>query len=48
MPDFVDVDAKNSKYAKLLGGDLQQPVLPDNFDELSVALRVISSLRSLI
>ena len=36
-PDFVNVDAKNLKCAKLPGGDLQQPVLPDNFDELSVA-----------
>jgi hypothetical protein len=36
-PDFVDVDTKNLKYAKLPGGYLQQPVLPDNFDELGVA-----------
>ncbi|KAF8809239.1 hypothetical protein BYT27DRAFT_6526665 [Phlegmacium glaucopus] len=36
MPDFVDIDTKNLKYAKV-PGDLQQPVLPDNFDELGVA-----------
>jgi Phosphotransferase enzyme family len=36
MPDFVNVDTKNLKYAKLPGGDLQDPVLPDNFDELDV------------
>jgi hypothetical protein len=28
MPDFVDIDTKNLRYAKHLGGDLQQPVLP--------------------
>lgn len=37
MPDLVDIDTKNLKYAKLPGGDLQQPVLPDNFDELGAA-----------
>ena len=26
MPDFVDIDTKNLRYAKLLWGDLQQPV----------------------
>ena len=41
MPDFVDIDTKNLKYAKLLGGDdLQQPVLPDNFDSLGVAQKL--------
>ena len=37
MPEFVVIDTKNLKYAKLLGGDLQEPVLPDNFDALGVA-----------
>ena len=37
MPDFVEIDTKNLKYAKLLGDDLQQAVLPDNFDELGVS-----------
>jgi hypothetical protein len=31
MPDFVNIDTKNLKYAKLPGGDLQQPLLPDDF-----------------
>ena len=36
-PDFVDVDTKNLKYAKLPEGDLQRPVLPDNFDKVGIA-----------
>ena len=36
MPNFVAVNTNNLTYAKL-PGDLQQPVLPDNFDELGVA-----------
>ena len=34
IPDFVDVNVDALKHAQVLG-DLQQPVLPDNFDELS-------------
>lgn len=40
MSDFVDIDTKNLRYAKLLGGDLQQPLLPDNFDALNVAQKL--------
>jgi hypothetical protein len=35
MPHFVAFDTNNLTYANL-PGDLQQPVLPDNFDELGV------------
>ena len=34
IPDLVDINVDTLRYAKVLG-DLQQPVLPDNFDELS-------------
>ena len=36
-PSFIDIDTKNLNYAQLPAGDLQQPVLPDNFDELGFA-----------
>ena len=39
-PEFAVIDANNLKYAKLLGGDLQEPVLPDNFDALGVAQKL--------
>ena len=40
MPEFVDIDTKNLSYAKLPEGDLQHPVLPDNFDGLGVAQKL--------
>jgi hypothetical protein len=36
MPDFVNIDTKNL----LSGGDLQQPLLPDDFDALDVAQKL--------
>jgi hypothetical protein len=40
VPKFINIDTKNLKYAQLPAGDLQQPVLPDNFDELDVAQKL--------
>lgn len=40
MPQCVDVDTSTLIYAKLPNGDLERPVLPSNYDELSDAQKL--------